>query len=70
MIYGRDAREWRDTRDKVERFSSSWAVFALHAFRACPARRAVSQRGDGILHNFRNFRQDASFVGQIDDVIF
>src|ERR1043166_5897585 len=50
MTQERDVREWRDTQDKVERFSLSLVVFALHAFRACPARRAVSQSGNGIFH--------------------
>lgn len=67
MIHKRDARERRDMREKVERFPSSLLV---HAFRACPARRAVLQSGDGIFDGFRDLSQDTSLVGQIDDVVF
>jgi hypothetical protein len=67
MIYERDARERRDMREKVERFPLSLLVYA---FGACPARRAVSQSGDGIFDGFRDLSQDSSLVGQIDDVVF
>ena len=44
--------------------------FRTHAFRACPARRAVSQCGDGISDSFRHLSQNTGFIGQIDDVVF
>ena len=54
----------------MERFPSSWVVFALHAIHADPTHRTVLQRGDDILHDFRHFRQDVGFVGQIDAAVF
>ena len=58
----------RNVRDEVAR--SPLIVLSLPAFRACPARHAVSQRGDGIFDSFRHLSQDTGFVGQIDDVVF
>ena len=64
----------RARRAKVARLV--WAilfimyVFALRAFRARPARRAVSQRGNGVFHRFCHLRQNTGFVRQIEDVVF
>ena len=45
-------------------------LFALRAFRAPPARRAVSESRNGVFHDFGDFYLNAGFVGQIDYVVF